>query len=244
MRRALSVVAPWLIVGGVFADETVAPAKPTLKAEASLSYVRSSGNQPVQTLGAGFSGVRDVQHYRITADGEALYTSREEASSRRIAFAGTFERALSKKYYLFARGAYLDEPRGAISRQTLVEGGVRWFIARNATREATLAGTVGRSFETPVPQEAGQSFMSAGLRFDWKWSPGSATFSQSYILLENIQDSRDVRTTVQSAASLSLNAWIGCKMSHRYSYVRRPAFGRETTDQQFLLSIVATFGPR
>lgn len=242
MVRWWHVVLPWLVVAGVSAQEQPAAVKPTLKAEASLSYVRSSGNQPVQTLGAGFSGVRDEQHYRTTANGEALYTSRETVSSRRIMLAGTFERVLSPRFNLFARGSYLDEPRGSIARQTLVEGGVRWFVARGTGREATLAGTVGRAFETPVPAGQRQSFMSVGVRLDWSWSPGATTLSQSYILQDNLQEMRDWRAGVQTAASLSLSKRIGCKVSHRYSYVRQPALGRLTTDQQFLLSLIATFG--
>ena len=244
MKKSPGIAALLLLVSGaVLADEPPpAGPPPVWSGKAEASYVSTTGNTDVQTIGAGF----EIDYKKDVWDGLAKGAFVQgktdgETTARTIAGELRGARHLSPRFELFVQGDYFKNEFAGIDNRLSGLGGGAYSVVKTEAQELKLQAGVGYTKENRLAGED-KSFMSgqAGLLYKVKLS-STTDLSEDFSYVASFKDSSDWRISNTLSVSVAINKLFSLKASYNLMYLNEPVPGFGKTDTITTLALVAKF---
>jgi len=227
-----------------FAGEPPAPPgpPPVWSGKAEASFVSTTGNTDVQTIGAGlevdykkdvWNGLAKGAFVQGKTDG--VTTARSIAGELRVA------RNLSPRFELFVQDDYFKNEFAGIDQRISGEGGAAYSVVKTPAQELKLQAGVGYTRENRAVGED-KKFASgqAGLLYKVKLS-ATTDLSEELSYVESFKDSSDWRLANTFSVSVAINKIFSLKASHNLAYLNEPVPGFGKTDTITSVALVAKF---
>jgi putative salt-induced outer membrane protein len=240
MKKALCVLALLCPVAAAFAETPAPP--PLWSGKGEISFVSTSGNTDVQTLGAGLE-----VHYKPlpwSADAKASFVRSEtsgQVNARSLAGMLRGARSLTPRLDVFVQGDYLKDTFAGIDRRLSGSGGVAYGLLKTDRQSLQARVGVGYTKEDRV-QGADRSFASglAGLGWTYKLTP-TTDLTEDFGFTADLKESSDWRIANVFAVNVAINKTFSLKASHELQYLRQPVEGFGRTDTITKAALVAQF---
>jgi len=231
-----------LAAGAAFAEEPPAGPPPVWSGKAEASYVSTTGNTDVQTIGAGlevdfkkdvWNGLAKGTFVQGKTDG--VTTARSIAGELRAA------RNLTPRFELFVQDDYFKNEFAGIDQRLSTLGGAAYSVVKTPAQELKLQAGAGYTRERRVVG-ADKSFGTgqAGLLYKWKVS-STTDLSEEFSYVESFKDSSDWRIMNTLSVSVAINRIFSLKASHNLAYLNEPVPGFGKTDTITSIALVAKF---
>jgi putative salt-induced outer membrane protein len=240
-----SLLLAWLFFApALLAEEPPAPVPPppVWSGKAEASYVSTTGNTDVQTIGAGL----EIDYKKDVWNGLAKGTfvqgkTNGETTARTIAGELRGARNLSPRFELFVQGDYFKNEFAGIDRRLSGEGGAAYSVVKTPAQELKFQAGVGYTKEDRLVGE-NKSFVSgqAGLLYKIKVS-STTDLSEEFSYVESFKDSSDWRIANTFSVTVAINKTFSLKASHNLAYLNEPVPGFGKTDTITSVALVAKF---
>ena len=215
---------------------------PVWSGKAEASYVGTTGNTNVQTIGAGL----EVDYKKDVWDGLAKGTFVQgktdgETTAKTIAGELRGGRHFSPRFELFVQGDYFKNEFAGIEDRLTGVGGAAYSVVKTDANELKFQVGAGYTKEQRTEGED-KSFGTglAGLLFHWKVS-ATTDLSEEFAYVDNFQDSNDWRIANTFSISVAINKILSLKASHNLQYLNEPVTGFGRTDTITSIALVAKF---
>jgi putative salt-induced outer membrane protein len=237
-------VAILLFCSGVaIADEPAPPGPPPVwSGKAEASYVGTTGNTNVQTVGAGL----EVDYKKDVWDGLAkgAYVqgkTDDVTTAKTIAAELRGGRHLSPRFELFAQADYFKNEFAGIDNRLSGIGGGAYSVVKTDAQELKFQLGAGYTKENRSVGED-KSFASgqAGLLYKWKIS-STTDLSEEFSYVDSFKDSSDWRVANTFSLTVAINKLLSLKASHNLTYLNEPVPGFGKTDTITSIALVAKF---
>jgi len=226
----------------VFAEEPPAGPPPVLSGKAEASYVGTTGNTNVQTVGAGL----EVDYAKDVWDGLAkgAYVQGKTdgvTTAKTIAAELRGGRHLSPRFELFAQGDYFkNEFAGIDNRLSAIGGGAYSVVKTDAQELKFQLGAWYTKENRSVGDDKSFGSGQAGLLYKWKIS-STTDLSEEFSYVDSFSDSSDWRVANTFSISVAINKVFSLKASHVLAYLNEPVPGFGKTDTITSIALVAKF---
>ena len=244
-RRTMAFLAACFAAAALAAEDAPAPPAgppPVWSGKGEASYVATSGNTSVQTIGAGlevdykkdlWSGL--AKGVFVRAESEGVETARSLAGEARAA------RSLSPRFELFVQADYLKNTFAGIDNRYAGVAGAAYSVVKTPTQELKAQAGLGYTKEDRLAG-GNRSFASAvaGLLYKLKLSKTS-DLSEELLYTRDLRDSQDWRVANTFSVSAAISTVFSLKASHVLNYLREPVPGFGRTDTITSLALVAKF---
>lgn len=245
-RCSLLAAAAGMVVASaaLAADPPPPPAgpPPVWSGKAEASYVSTTGNTDVQTIGAGL----EVDYKKDVWDGLAKGTFVQgktdgETTARSIAGELRGGRHLTERFELFAQGDYFKNEFAGIEHRLSGIAGGAYSVVKTDAQELKLQAGAGYTKEDRL-DGGNKSFGTgeAGLLYKLKLS-ATTDLSEEFSYVESFKDSSDWRVTNTFSVSVAINTIFSLKASHNLAYLNEPVPGFGKTDTITSVALVAKF---
>jgi putative salt-induced outer membrane protein len=231
-----------LLAGTAFGDEPPAGPPPVWSGKAEASFVSTTGNTDVQTIGAGF----ELDYKKDVWDGLAKGTfvqGKTDGTTTARTIAGELRggRHLSPRFELFVEGDYFKNEFAGIDRRLSGVGGGAYSVVKTPAQELKLQAGVGYTKEDRLTG-GDKSFANgqAGLLYKIKLS-STTDLSEEFAYVESFKDSSDWRIANTFSISVAINKVFSLKASHNLAYLNEPVPGFGKTDTITTVALVAKF---
>ena len=239
MLAGLAVLAAAVAVS---AEEPPAGPPPVWSGKAEASYVSTSGNTSVQTIGAGI----EVDYKKDIWDGlakGAFVQGKTDGATTARTIAGELRagRHFSPRFELFAQADYFKNEFAGIEHRISGVGGAAYSAVKTPAQELKLQAGVGYTKEART--EGGDRSFATGLAgFLYKIKLTSTTdLSDEFSYVESFKDSSDWRIANAFSVSVAINKVFSLKASHTLAYLNEPVPGFGKTDTITSVALVAKF---
>ncbi len=227
----------------LFAQEA-APAgpPPVWSGKAEASYVSTSGNTSVQTIGAGLEVDYKKDLWSGLAKGAFVQAKTEgETTARSLAGELRGARSLSPRFELFAQGDYLRNTFSGIDNRYAGLAGAAYSAVKTPSQELKAQAGLGYTKEDRLTG-GNRSFASAaaGLLYKLKLSKTS-DLSEEFLYTRDLKDSEDWRIANTFSVTAAISTVLSLKASYALNYLREPVPGFGRTDTVTSLALVAKF---
>jgi putative salt-induced outer membrane protein len=215
---------------------------PVWSGKAEASYVGTTGNTNVQTIGAGL----EIDYKKDVWDGlakGAFVQGKTDGATTARTIAGELRggRHLSPRFELFVEGDYFKNDFAGIDRRLSGVGGGAYSVVKTPNQELKLQAGVGYTKEDRLAGED-KSFANgqAGLLYKIKLS-ATTDLSEEFSYVESFKDSSDWRIANTFSVSVAMNKVFSLKASHNLAYLNEPVPGFGKTDTITTVALVAKF---
>lgn len=241
-RGALAAVA-LLACGAALAEEPPpAGPPPVWSGKAEASYVGTTGNTNVQTIGAGL----EIDYKKEVWDGlakGAFVQGKTDGVTTAKTIAGELRggRHLSPRFELFVQGDYFKNEFAGIEDRLSGIGGGAYSVVKTDVQELKFQVGAGYTKETRTEGED-KSFGTgqAGLLYKWKVS-STTDLSEELSYVDSFKDSSDWRIANTFSISVAISKVFSLKASHNLQYLNEPVPGFGKTDTTTSIALVARF---
>jgi len=226
----------------VFAEEPPAGPPPVWSGKAEASYVGTTGNTNVQTVGAGL----EVDYAKDVWDGLAkgAYVQGKTdgvTTAKTIAAELRGGRHLSPRFELFAQGDYFKNEFAGIDNRLSAIGGGAYSVVKTDAQELKFQLGAGYTKENrSVGDDKSFGSGQAGLLYKWKIS-STTDLSEEFSYVDSFSDSSDWRVANTFSISVAINKVFSLKASHVLAYLNEPVPGFGKTDTITSIALVAKF---
>jgi len=231
-----------LAAGTAMAEEPPPGPPPVWSGKAEASFVSTTGNTDVQTIGAGF----EIDYKKDVWDGlakGAFVQGKTDGTTTARTIAGELRcgRHLSPRFELFVEGDYFKNEFAGIERRLSGVGGGAYSVIKTPAQELKLQAGVGYTKEDRLAGED-KSFANgqAGLLYKIKLS-ATTDLSEELSYVESFKDSSDWRIANTFSVSVAINKVFSLKASHNLAYLNEPVPGFGKTDTITTVALVAKF---
>ena len=228
--------------GALFAEEPPAGPPPVWSGKAEASFVSTTGNTDVQTIGAGL----EVDYKKDLWDGLAKGAfvqgkTNGVTTARSIAAELRAGRHLSERFELFVQDDYFKNEFAGIDQRLSTIGGGAYSVVKTPAQELKLQIGAGytRERRSDGPDKSFGTGL-AGLLYKWKVS-ATTDLSEEFAYVESFKDSSDWRITNTFSVSVAINKIFSLKASHNLAYLNEPVPGFGKTDTITSVALVAKF---
>ena len=227
--------------GFAFADPPAGP-PPVWSGKAQASFVSTTGNTDVQTIGAGFEVDYKKDIWDGLAKGDFVQGKTDGATTARtIAGEVRLGRHLSERFELFAQGDYFKNEFAGIERRLSGAAGAAYSVVKTPTQELKLQAGVGYTKEDRLAG-GDRSFASGLAGFLYKVKLTETTdLSDELSYVESFKDSSDWRIGNAFSISVAISKTFSLKASHTLAYLNQPVPGFGKTDTITSVALVAKF---
>ncbi len=242
MKRWIFVGLAILAASWAAAEEPPAGPPPVWSGKAEASYVSTSGNTSVQTIGAGVEVDYKKDIWDGLAKGAFVQGKTDGATTARtIAAELRGGRHFTPRFELFAQGDYFKNEFAGIEHRISGVGGAAYSAVQTPAQELKLQAGVGYTKETRV-NGGDRSFATglAGFLYKIKLS-STADLSDEFSYVESFKDSSDWRIANAFSVSVAINKVFSLKASHTLAYLNEPVPGFGKTDTITSVALVAKF---
>lgn len=244
MKAAMATLATIVLLasGAALAEEPPAGPPPVWSGKAEASYVSTTGNTDVQTIGAGLEVDFKKELWNGLAKGafvqgktDGVTTARSIAGEIRVA------RNLSPRFELFVQDDYFKNEFAGIDQRLSTLGGAAYSVVKTPAQELKLQAGAGYTRERRV-EGPDKSFGTgqAGLLYKWKVS-STTDLSEEFSYVESFKDSSDWRIANTFSVTVAINKTLSLKASHNLAYLNEPVPGFGKTDTITSIALVAKF---
>ncbi len=231
-----------LTSAAAFAEEPPPGPPPVWSGKAEASYVGTTGNTNVQTVGAGLEidYKKDVwdglaKGAFVQGDTDGVTTAKTIAAELRGG------RHLSPRFELFAQGDYFKNEFAGIDNRLSAIGGGAYSVVKTDAQELKFQLGAGYTKENrSVGDDRSFGTGQAGLLYKWKLS-STTDLSEEFSYVENFSDSSDWRVANAFSISVAINKVFSLKASHILAYLNEPVPGFGKTDTITSIALVAKF---
>ena len=211
-------------------------------AEAEASFVGTSGNSNIETLGLGARFDYAFGLWRTETRVSFIRSEADDAINARslnARFQGT--RTLHERFGVYAKGGYLRDRFAGIDDRYAVEGGISYSVIPEGTHVLTARGGVGGTRELRAA-DAARSLATANVSatYAWAFSENSA-LTNDVSATADVRDRGDWRLTNDLSLSAGLNSILSLKLSHQVGFLNDPVPGFQKTDIKVSAAVVARF---
>lgn len=239
----MAFFAACFAAASLFAADAPPPGPPPVwSGKAEASYVSTSGNTDVQTIGAGF----EIDYKKDVWDGlakGAFVQGKTDGATTARTIAGELRagRHFSPRFELFAQGDYFKNEFAGIDRRLSGIAGAAYSVVKTPTQELKLQAGAGYTKEIRLAGED-KSFVSgqAGLLYAVKVS-ATTDVSEELSYVESFKDSSDWRIANALSVTVAVNKLLSLKASHTLAYLNEPVPGFGKTDTITSVALVAKF---
>jgi putative salt-induced outer membrane protein len=243
VHRVAIAALSLLVTGAVFADEPPpAGPPPVWSGKAEASYVSTTGNTDVQTIGLGF----EVDYKKDVWDGlakGAFIQGKTDGEKTAETIAGELRggRHLSPRFELFVQGDYFKNEFAGIDRRLSGLGGAAYSVVKTDAQELKLQAGVGYTDESrAVGGDDAFTNGQAGLLYKVKIS-STTDLSEEFGYVDSFEDSSNWRITNTFSVSVAINKLFSLKASYNLMYLNEPVPGFGKTDTITTVALVAKF---
>ena len=226
----------------LLAEEPPAAPPPVWSGKAEASYVSTSGNTSVQTIGAGLEVDYKKDVWSGLAKGAFVQAKTEGATTAR-SLAGELRgaRSLSPRFELFAQGDYLRNTFSGIDNRYAGLAGAAYSVVKTPSQELKAQAGLGYTKEDRLTGD-NRSFASAaaGLLYKLKLTKTS-DLSEELLYTRDLKDSQDWRVANTFSVTAAISTVLSLKASHVLNYLHEPVPGFGRTDTVTSLALVAKF---
>ncbi len=215
---------------------------PVWSGKAEASFVSTTGNTDVQTIGAG----AEVDYKKDIWDGLAKGAFVQgktdgDTTARTIAAGVRLGRHFTPRFELFAQGDYFKNEFAGIAHRISGAGGAAYSVVKTPVQELKLEAGVGYTKESRLVG-GDRSFASglAGILYKVKLS-ATTDLSEDFSYVESFKDSSDWRVANVFSISVAINKLFSLKASHTLAYLNEPVPGFGKTDTITSVALVAKF---
>ena len=224
------------------AESPPAGPPPVWSGKAEASFVSTTGNTSVQTIGAGL----EVDYKKDVWDGlakGAFVQGKTNGATTARTIAGELRagRHLSPRFELFAQGDYFKNEFAGIEHRISGVGGAAYSVVQTPAQELKLQAGAGYTKESRLVG-GDRSFATgqAGLLYKIKLS-STTDLSEEFSYVESFKDSSDWRIANAFSVSVAINKVFSLKASHTLAYLNEPVPGFGKTDTITTVALVAKF---
>ncbi|MGH9442011.1 MAG: DUF481 domain-containing protein [Thermoanaerobaculia bacterium] len=242
MNRLILVGLAALASPLVAAEAPPAGPPPVWSGKAEASYVSTSGNTSVQTIGAGVEVDYKKDVWDGLAKGAFVQGKTDGATTARtIAAELRGGRHLSPRFELFVQGDYFKNEFAGIEHRIAGVAGAAYSIVKTPAQELKLQAGAGYTKEARL--DGGDKSFATGLAgFLYKVKLSSTTdLSDEFSYVESFKDSSDWRVANAFSVSVAINKIFSLKASHTLAYLNQPVPGFGKTDTITSVALVAKF---
>lgn len=219
-----------------------APAPWSLKI--GMSYLATSGNTALSTLGFDGAFRRDGPLWSIETSGNALSARRgKQRSAETYSLLTRIKRRIKQRLQL-AAGLRAERNRFAgVDLRSLADLGLLWTVHESPGWKLSTLTSLSWAREEPrsalpAAQTVGGVLQLAG---EGKLHAG-AQWSGQLTLFPNFSDPKDLRAQAQLGLLTPLSPRLGLKCGYDLKYDREPVPGFETTDATTTAALVLQLG--
>jgi len=242
IQRAFAA-ASILVTGAALAEEPPpAGPPPVWSGKAEASYVGTTGNTNVQTIGAGL----EIDYKKDVWDGLAKGTFVQgktdgETTAKTIAGELRGGRHLSPRFELFAQGDYFKNEFAGIDNRLSAIGGGAYSVVKTDAQELKFQLGAGYTKENrSVGDDKSFGSWQAGLLYKWKIS-STTDISEEFSYVDSFSDSSDWRVANAFSISVAINKVFSLKAAHILTYLNEPVPSFGKTDTITSIALVAKF---
>lgn len=244
MRNRLGGLATMVLLASsaALADEPPAGPPPVWSGKAEASYVGTTGNTNVQTVGAGLEIDYKKDVWDALAKG-AYVQGKTDGVTTAKTIAGELRgaRHLSPRFELFVQGDYFKNEFAGIDNRLSGIGGGAYSVVKTDAHELKFQIGAGYTKENRTEGDD-KSFASgqAGLLYKWKVS-STTDLTEEFSYVDSFKDSSDWRIANTFSVSVAINKILSLKASHTLAYLNEPVPGFGKTDTITSIALVAKF---
>jgi putative salt-induced outer membrane protein len=244
MKTSIAFVGAALFVPGLLfgADPPPAGPPPIWSGKAEASFVSTTGNTAVQTIGAGVEVDYKKDIWDGLAKGAFVQGKTDGATTARtIAGEVRLGRHFSERFELFAQGDYFKNEFAGIEHRVSGTGGAAYSVVKTPAQELKVQAGVGYTKEARLIG-GDRSFTSGLAGFLYKVKLSATTdLSDEFSYIESFKDSSDWRVANAFSLSVAINKTFSLKASHTLAYLNEPVPGFGKTDTITSVALVAKF---
>lgn len=231
-----------LFANSTLAEEASSAPEAKWSHTAEASFLQTSGNTSVNTVGLGASSLYEASPWKGKAAGSYLQSSNggtQVAELFSLDLRG--DRALAGALGAFAQLGALRNIFAGFNSRFFGDAGVSYTLFESSEHNLSFELGLGGNTENRVVGGS-QSFATAraGANYKWTFSP-TADFTTGLTLLENLMDTRDLRVTSLSAVSVAMTSLLSLKVGFRLDFLNLPVPGKVSVDTATTVAVVAKF---
>jgi putative salt-induced outer membrane protein len=233
----------WLAsAAAAFAEEPPPGPPPIWSGKAEASYVGTTGNTNVQTVGAGL----EIDYKKDVWDGlakGAFVQGKTDGVTTAKTIAGELRggRHLSPRFELFAQGDYFKNEFAGIDNRLSAIGGGAYSVVKTDAQELKFQLGAGYTKENrSVGDDKSFGNGQAGLLYKWKIS-ATTDLSEEFSYVDSFSDSSDWRVANTFSVTVAMTKVFSLKASHNLAYLNEPVPGFGKTDTITSIALVAKF---
>jgi putative salt-induced outer membrane protein len=225
-----------------FAEEPPPGPPPIWSGKAEASYVGTTGNTNVQTVGAGL----EIDYKKDVWDGlakGAFVQGKTDGVTTAKTIAGELRggRHLSPRFELFAQGDYFKNEFAGIDNRLSAIGGGAYSVVKTDAQELKFQLGAGYTKENrSVGDDKSFGNGQAGLLYKWKIS-ATTDLSEEFSYVDSFSDSSDWRVANTFSVTVAMTKVFSLKASHNLAYLNEPVPGFGKTDTITSIALVAKF---
>ncbi|HET9795699.1 MAG TPA: DUF481 domain-containing protein [Thermoanaerobaculia bacterium] len=242
IRSGVLAIVVLLAAGAAFAEEPPAGPPPVWSGKAEASYVGTTGNTNVQTVGAGLEIDFKKDVWNGLAKG-AFVQGKTDGVTTAKTIAGELRAArnFTPRFELFVQDDYFKNEFAGIEQRLSTLGGAAYSVVKTPAQELKLQAGAGYTRERRVVGED-KSFGTGQAGFLYKWKVSSTTdISEEFSYVDSFKDSSDWRIANTFSVSVAINKVFSLKASHNLAYLNEPVPGFGKTDTITSIALVAKF---
>lgn len=219
-----------------------APAPPLWENSAELSFLLTSGNTDITTVGLGAASKYRPDPWTVGAKANYL-SSRDTGSLKAESFFTEVrgERKITEPLSTFLLGSYLKNRFSGFDSRLGAEGGLSYLLLQQAEHSLTTEAGLGIYKENRV-DGTNPSFPTArlGANYKWKFSETSE-FETGLSFLDNLQTTSDWRLSNTNSITAIMTSVLSLKASFKVDHLNVPVTGKKKTDTTTTIALVAKF---
>lgn len=244
LTALLAVVGLSIFPHRVAGQQPAAPPPPPPRREvnAEVSFISTTGNTSLNSLGMGGGVILRPDNWEITAK-SAFVRSQTDDVVTAEAIDGLFRASRRITGRLSAVGAdtYLRNRFAGIEHRNTVEGGLAYLLVDSPRHSLTMSGGIGYANEQrSVGDDLSTAIAPVGALYKFTISPTSA-FTNDLRAMQSLSDSDDRRVTNVAAITATLTTRLSLKVSHTARFVNAPVADFEKLDTITGIALVTKF---
>lgn len=207
-----------------------------------LSYLMTSGNTQVRTLGVGTELNYKPQDWAALFKGSYLTSSASQktvANQMTLYLKGT--RNLTERLETYLAVGYLRNPFTGFNSRTNIDLGLGYSVIKNEAHELKTSAAFGLANENLVSGLTNQySNGQLALNYGWKIS-ASTDLKNDLNFLQNFKVSQDWRWKDEFSLVTAMTSILSTKIGYSMSYLNLPPVTFRKLDSTTTISLVAKY---
>lgn len=227
----------------VFAEETKAPQPaPIWFGNSELSYLMTSGNTEISTLGAGTELNYEPKLWKAKFKASGVYgKSAEKTIANQTNVDLRVGRTIINRLEGFTAVGYLRNPFNSFNSRINIDAGLAYYVLESDDLKLKTDAGFGYATEERTTGLS-QSYANTQIALRGTWQASATTkISNDLVFLQNLKDSKDWRWNNDFSVSSSISSLLSIKFGYKLGHLNLPAAGFKKLDTTTTVALVAKY---